>query len=528
MIKKIGAALILYAIALEGFSQQVISPGKLFEKLSKSIVTVEVKPVPGGMNACTGFAWQSPDYIVTSLHAMAPKADIFVKYKNDLRYLREAEIVKIYTDADLVLLKVKNGRLPSLPVEPIDSSNLNTNRLEAETSIYSLGYPSGAMMASSRVLKKGYIEKPPPETLESFLPRAYVDLLRQHKFPKVDIEIIYVDGSLLPGYSGAPCLDAYGNLVGIGDGGLENGARNVSWLIPSKFLAGLETSQETVLPASSPIGLLHSGTVPEIKDQAILHPDTNVEGTNYYLPIASKDFEFYYIKNRSLQEMYETSGNDYNLIRILEEFKTEYNVTIDPQELRFDVYEDVNQGVVVAIPEGQELYFHREDNHFQVSRKEETEVNILFNGLTGDLSNLKIDTELDNVYRWLLDTMQTYWNVKNFEIDDNFTRVDRMYDNPNIKTDDNRWFANVLMTSEPVMDAKLGGFCRIYLYVSMLLAPDKSFLSVASYKISIDKMEQAKSKGVNCYDSASMEGDCAYFQTFVKAFCSAHLTTFAY
>jgi hypothetical protein len=226
--------------------------------------------------------------------------------------------------------------------------------------------------------------------------------------------------------------------------------------------------------------------------------------------------------------MYESSGNDLNLIRILAQFKNEFNINIDPRDLRFDIYEDMNQGVVIAVPEGEELYFHREDNHFQVNRQEGKEVNILFNGLTGDMSQFSIEKELDKTYRWLLDTMQTYWNVKNFEIDDNFTRVDKMYDNPNISSDDNRSFANVLMTSEPLMDAERGGFYRIYLYVTMLLAPDKSFLSVASYKISIDKMDQAKLKGVNCYDSAVLEDDCHYFQTFVKAFCAAHLTTFAY
>jgi hypothetical protein len=226
--------------------------------------------------------------------------------------------------------------------------------------------------------------------------------------------------------------------------------------------------------------------------------------------------------------MYESSGNDYNLIRILEQFKFEFNVNIDPRDLRFDVYEDIKNGVVIAIPEGEKLYYHKEDNHFQVDSSETKDVNILFNGLTGDFANQSIEKELDLTYRWLLDSMQVYWNVKEFTIDEDFTRIYNMYDNPDITYDDNRKVANVLMSSEPIMDAELGGLCTVYLYVTMIMSPEKSFMSVASYKISNDRVNKAKTERVDCYDSASQEKDCQYFQTFIKAFCSAHLTTFAF
>ena len=528
MIKKTPALILLLVVSLIGNSQQVLPVSKIYEELSKSIVSVEVKPVPDGINTCTGFIWQKPDQIITSLHAMHPGAKIFVKYFNDLRYLREVEPIKVYKDADLVLLKIKKGQNPPPPVEPITADQININRLDAEETIYSLGYPSGARVASSKVLKKGYINKPPPETLESFLPKAYVDILRNHEFPKINIEIIYVQGSLLPGYSGAPCVDARGKLVGIGDGGLEKGAANVSWLIPVKFLSTLEKSTETELPQALATSLHFCSTLPYTAGIEDPLADTNIAEKSIYDPIISDDFEFYLLKNRSLQEMYESSGNDYNLIRILEQFKFEFNVNIDPRDLRFDVYEDIKNGVVIAIPEGEKLYYHKDDNHFQVDSSETKDVNILFNGLTGDFANLSIERELDLTYRWLLDSMQVYWNVKEFTIDEDFTRIYNMYDNPDITYDDNRKVANVLMSSEPIMDAELGGLCTVYLYVTMIMSPEKSFMSVASYKISNDRVNKAKTERVDCYDSASLEKDCQYFQTFIKAFCSAHLTTFAF
>jgi hypothetical protein len=62
----------------------------------------------------------------------------------------------------------------------------------------------------------------------------------------------------------------------------------------------------------------------------------------------------------------------------------------------------------------------------------------------------------------------------------------------------------------------------------MLMAKDKQFLSIASYKISNDRINSAKEMGMKCPDASNAGSDCEYFQAFVTAFCSAHLTTFAY
>jgi hypothetical protein len=515
-------ALVLWLLVFQfGFSQQELPQGEIYNKLAKSIVTVTVKH-SGGINMCTGFVWQRPDMVVTSLHAMHDGAVVSVKYFNDSKYLFKAVPVQVYKDGDLVLLRIVKGDLELPFVEPMTQSDVNLTTLKQGEEIYTIGYPGGARYASDKVLEKGWIQKPPPETLESFLDKIYVDKLREHEFPRVDIEIVYVRGSLLPGYSGSPCVDKYGKLVGIGDGGLENGQKNVSWLIPAKFLFTLEKSKDTRLPQALATSLHFCSTIPYSESNGEQWADSAI-----YKPISSEDFEFYLVKNRSLQEMYESSGNDNNLIRILTQFKNEFNVTIDPRNLRFDVYEDVKKGVVVAVPEGQKLYFHSADNHFQVDTIEGRDVNILFNGLTGDFSKLSITGELDQTFRWLLDSMQTYWNVSNFEIDDNFTSIYNLYDNPNISDDDNRKVANVLMKSDPTV-GKDGSLSTVYLYVTMVMAQEKKFISIASYKISNDKLNHAKETGVNCFDSQVVGSDCEYFQTFIKAFCSAHLTTFAF
>jgi len=66
-------------------------------------------------------------------------------------------------------------------------------------------------------------------------------------FPALDLHILYLEGSLLPGYSGSPVFDPNGRLVGVGDGVLEKGASYMSWIIPAKYLAELESSTSSSL-----------------------------------------------------------------------------------------------------------------------------------------------------------------------------------------------------------------------------------------------------------------------------------------
>jgi hypothetical protein len=68
--------------------------------------------------------------------------------------------------------------------------------------------------------------------------------VRRIGFPMLDTQVLRLDGNLLPGHSGAPLLDAQGQVVGIGSGGLERGAVGVGWAVRAQYLAQLRTSQD--------------------------------------------------------------------------------------------------------------------------------------------------------------------------------------------------------------------------------------------------------------------------------------------
>jgi len=57
---------------------------------------------------------------------------------------------------------------------------------------------------------------------------------------------------------------------------------------------------------------------------------------------------------------------------------------------------------------------------------------------------------------------------------------------------------------------------------------DKSFISVASFVMSDEKLKEAETYGVNCTNPTNLNPDCDYFTALVKVFSAAHLTTFAW
>ena len=209
------------------------------EALSKSTVRILVKNKHQVVSSATGFVWQNDKQIVTSLHVMSnePGTKVIVEFQ---RKKRLAKVKALLPNADLVLLEV------SKPIEgwiPLNRFNGEKPKYKAE--VAALGFNRGSTGMSTREFRKGYVT---PEILKALLPPDAVAKLEQSKLLDLNLPIYYLDGSLLPGYSGSPIVDEFGELIGIGNGGLENGASSVSWVIPAYHLEQLASSSVTQLP----------------------------------------------------------------------------------------------------------------------------------------------------------------------------------------------------------------------------------------------------------------------------------------
>ena len=200
------------------------------DELRSAIVRVE-----SGNKIGTGFLWSNNDWIVTTLHLIDDYSDIEVTLANDVK---DAVVIKILKEHDLVLLKLSS---PSTQLTVMSSVNFSP---QLNSDLYTMGYNGNGNLNAiiDRTLRLGYNSS---GRLEGLLPNAVKNALNSCRRPSPSIEILYLDGTLLPGFSGSPIIDNSGRLVGIADGGLESGASSISWGIKANKLTSLLGSSET-------------------------------------------------------------------------------------------------------------------------------------------------------------------------------------------------------------------------------------------------------------------------------------------
>lgn len=322
----------------------------------KSIVRIYVR-VPGEstQNVCTGFIWKQQNNIVTSLHAMKASAKITIVYPG--KELRPAKIIKIIKDPDLVMLETYNadGSPLTLKTEAVPLTNFTAST--KNDLLHALGFWSDA--ASSQVIDIKHADFD-PEKLDGILPEQYKKQIIEMTFPSIYDPIYGLNGgSLLPGFSGSPVFNSNGNLVSIGDGGIEAGALNVSWSIPASNLDRLSASNDTALPST----ITH---VPFLYSAEVSVPVDSVP-TNFHQFFQQDDISLYQTKTRTYEQMKTTAWDTFFIDkteRMLKIYKTKINYNL----LNFDVYQipgggtAENPGFVVTIPAGSTFYY---DNNYQ-------------------------------------------------------------------------------------------------------------------------------------------------------------------
>lgn len=358
------------------------------EQLSQSTVRVVVKVRNQVVAVASGFVWQQPNQVVTTLHVMDPdpKTKVIVEY-GDTRRL--AKVKSVLPDADLVLLEVNRPVEQWRPLQYFEPGKPKYKSL-----VTALGFNKGALGMSTRELIKGYAK---PEVLQQLLPNRAAKILAETDIPSVEQAVYYLDGSLLPGFSGAPVVNENGDLIGIGNGGLENGAAGVSWVIPAVNLSRLTTSPIQSLPASlskssalfsldKSVASKHfisgirygSELIPrpvsiykpvvkrkfwpvamasELENNAWVNAGLSWNLPNFtHREVAFRQFNFVRVKTRSFGQLLDSSGQPESVTRLLilfQHFFDGYN--IDYHNLMFDVYTDAWYGLNIVVPKNADL-----------------------------------------------------------------------------------------------------------------------------------------------------------------------------
>lgn len=505
MTKKLYIIVVLISFSL--FCSAQFDPRLAQKSLVKVMVTAN-----GKAGVCSGFVWKQGQWIVTSLHAMKPGGEIQVQYLD--QFWRSAKIIRVNIEADLVLLQITDGDVPAgvIPLQAYSTKTLNLG-----DDIIAIGYNSGSKGSSTRSMKKGFVE---PETLEYLVPEADRKTISASGLPKIDLDIIYLDGSLLPGYSGSPAYDKSGALVGIGDGGLEGGASNVSWIIPARFLSDLENSSLTQLPANFAKIAQHFSAEVQVAYSNENADEIEDAFAEEYKSYDGGDFLFYYTKTRTLSELYQTSYDPGNIDKLVKEFE-DNKLLLDYKRMSYDIYEDANNGIVVAIPAGQPFVYYDEGNYFYTDMTGFPQgyyYSLRFEGIKGDFSSQTIEQTAIELVDKINTSMGGLTNGFSPEPDYTYTtRVDEYSSIAYIGLVGNSQFLN-----------KDGIAVVEILYITLLQDEEGAFYCLAELVVPVETFAYALTYGIDCVNNYTISPDvCDYFESYAKIMCGAHLTTFA-
>ncbi len=342
--------------------------------LTKHSVRVVARGV-GKPKASSGFLWQNANQVVTALHGVPKGTQITVECRGAKQ---AAKVIRALPSADLALLETSG-----LPASCQPFTRFDANKPKPGTTLWTFGYYSGAPGGTSRKFEKGLGV---PEQIQSLVTGKPLKEIMAIGMPAVDLDIYYVQGGLLPGYSGGPVVNASGTLVGIVDGGLDKGASDYNWVIPAKYLQTLADQGSSEVPDSVAAAAAHfSAGIADDAQAVFTYVDEN---TNV-------DYQWVKTKTKSLFELGQTADDAEGVGHLLDVFAAAAGVT-SAEQLRFDIYEDQFRGLVIAVPEGQGLsYSDTEDGMWLTSKNSNGSAG--FNGIRFAHADWEVSNARDQI-----------------------------------------------------------------------------------------------------------------------------------
>jgi len=327
------------------------------ESLKKSVVKIMVKS-EGEASFYTGFVWKNTKQIITTLHALKPNAQITVIYNE--QFPKQAHVMKVHKESDLVLLKVDAE--PPRDVEVFNE--FSSTQLQTDETIFLYGFTS---MQSSLAVKNSKIITADSLTFNALVNQYTQINLDNGNAINASFPVIKHDYVWLPGMSGTPVINASGELVGILDGGFEIGTLNLSWIIPAKFIDELEKSTNTSSPENTNnYKNYYSAEAELLFDEEATYENDLIESSEKlfketYNTLEVNNFLFQKTKTRSLNQLLSSTSNLNSINEISALFPT-FKFNFD--NILFDIYQDQNKHICFVLPHGKLLKKSDESDYF--------------------------------------------------------------------------------------------------------------------------------------------------------------------
>jgi Trypsin-like peptidase domain len=172
----------------------------------------------------TGFVITGVRGILTALHGVADAKHIGATNDASKEAFSSLMISKLDAKHDVALLdspELDGKSLPGLTAVAITNG-------QDPGPLTAFGYPYGIDLISTKgLLLRGLVQ------LRSLIPQGgLVAAITTRDSPSYKVEVLSIQGNLLPGDSGAPMLTANDSVLGIGNGGLNEGYSGICWAIP--------------------------------------------------------------------------------------------------------------------------------------------------------------------------------------------------------------------------------------------------------------------------------------------------------
>ncbi|MGF1659456.1 MAG: serine protease [Rubrimonas sp.] len=227
-------------------------PAELRERLALSVAQIRARDCPDGDRSGTGFVYGAPGRIVTALHVVAGCRTLSAFFEKHGGRIAAAQVARVLTGPDLALLDA-----PEAPGAPLPRA---ATPPEVNAPLEALGYYLGVPSMDNKPLRVTF----GATRLAQMLPDGLREELRRSGAVDLDLDVVRMDGHLLPGLSGAPILTLAGEVAAVGSGGLQSGAASVSFGVPAIHLDALMASTEPLSAADRAVpGLFAAPLAPE-------------------------------------------------------------------------------------------------------------------------------------------------------------------------------------------------------------------------------------------------------------------------
>ena len=173
----------------------------------------------------SGFRVKNGVGIITALHGVVGCKTIIAEPGGDGQAFHQLIIGKVDIRHDVAVLWSKEIAGMSLVGLTAITETL---AIDVAETYQVIGYPFGLFRQKPTIDVK-ILER---TALGNLLPDEAITAIADRDSPAIDADVLSVQTHLVPGHSGAPILNRQGQVVGIGNGGLDLGRVEMGWAIP--------------------------------------------------------------------------------------------------------------------------------------------------------------------------------------------------------------------------------------------------------------------------------------------------------